>query len=108
VWQIAAPALASPTTLPPLPYSADALEPYIDVKTMETHHDKHHQAYVTNLSNALEKAPGLVGKSLAELQTAIGTGAVPSEVANVVRNNGCDLLLSSSITFRCVENGESR
>ena len=40
--------------LPPLPYSFDALEPYIDAKTMEIHHDKHHGAYVTNLNKALE------------------------------------------------------
>ena len=43
-------------TLPPLPYSFDALEPYIDAKTMEIHHDKHHGAYVTNLNKALEGA----------------------------------------------------
>ena len=46
-------------TLPPLPYSFDALEPYIDAKTMEIHHDKHHNAYVTNLNKALEAAPDL-------------------------------------------------
>jgi len=44
-------------TVPPLPYSFDALEPYIDAKTMEIHHDKHHGAYVTNLNNALAKQP---------------------------------------------------
>jgi superoxide dismutase len=44
-------------TLPPLPYSFDALEPHIDAKTMEIHHDKHHNAYVTNLNKALESAP---------------------------------------------------
>ena len=41
-------------TVPPLPYAFDALEPYIDAKTMEIHHDKHHGAYVTNLNKALE------------------------------------------------------
>ena len=45
-------------TLPPLPYSFDALEPYIDAKTMEIHHDKHHGAYVTNLNKALEAHTG--------------------------------------------------
>ena len=46
-------------TLPPLPYSFDALEPYIDAKTMEIHHDKHHATYVTNLNKALEGHAGL-------------------------------------------------
>jgi len=51
-------------TLPPLPYANDALEPHIDARTMEIHHDKHHQAYVNNLNAAIEKAPELAGKSL--------------------------------------------
>ena len=54
-------------TLPTLPYAHDALEPYIDKTTMEIHHGKHHQAYVTNLNKALESAPELAGKSLEEL-----------------------------------------
>ena len=45
--------------VPPLPYDYSALEPYIDQQTMHLHHDKHHQAYVTNLNAALEKAPEL-------------------------------------------------
>ena len=53
--------------LPALPYAHDALEPYIDKATMEIHHGKHHQAYVTNLNNALKSAPELEGKSLEEL-----------------------------------------
>ncbi len=52
-------------TLPPLPYAPDALEPYIDKMTMEIHHGKHHNAYVTNLNKALESAPDLANKSLA-------------------------------------------
>ena len=48
-----------PFTVPALPYSFDALEPYIDAKTMEIHHDKHHGAYVTNLNKALEGHPDL-------------------------------------------------
>ena len=48
-------------TLPPLPYAPDALEPYIDKMTMEIHHGKHHNAYVTNLNKALESAPDLAG-----------------------------------------------
>ena len=57
-------------TLPPLPYSFDALEPYIDAKTMEIHHDKHHNAYVTNLNKALEAAPDLAKLSIEELARA--------------------------------------
>src|SRR6202023_3857715 len=55
-----------PFTVPPLPYPNDALEPHIDAKTMEIHHDKHHAAYVTNLNKALESAPDLAGKSAEE------------------------------------------
>src|SRR5258707_1269173 len=54
-------------TLPPLPYSFDALEPYIDARTMEIHHDKHHGAYVTNLNKALEGQATLQSKSLDDL-----------------------------------------
>ena len=50
-------------TLPPLPYPTNALEPHIDAQTMEIHHGKHHQAYVTNLNAALEKAPELRSRS---------------------------------------------
>ncbi|MEO8395974.1 MAG: superoxide dismutase, partial [Chloroflexota bacterium] len=53
--------------LPPLPYAKDALEPHIDALTMEIHHDKHHNAYVTNLNKALEAHPDLQSKSLEEL-----------------------------------------
>ena len=73
-------------TLPPLPYAFDALEPYIDAKTMEIHHDKHHGAYVTNLNKALESAPDLAGKTLEAL---IGNlDAVPEAIRGAVRNNG--------------------
>jgi len=51
-------------TLPALPYAFDALEPHIDSKTMEIHHDKHHQAYITNVNKALESAPELASKSV--------------------------------------------
>ena len=51
-------------TLPALPYAHDALEPHIDTATMEIHHGKHHNAYVTNLNKALESAPELAGKTL--------------------------------------------
>ncbi len=71
--------------LPALPYSHDALEPHIDTKTMEIHHGKHHNAYVTNLNNALEGS-GHEGKSLEEL---IGNlDALPEGIQGAVRNNG--------------------
>jgi len=73
-------------TLPPLPYSFDALEPYIDAKTMEIHHDKHHNAYVTNLNKALESAPDLGKLSIEELCAQIGK--VPENIRTAVRNNG--------------------
>ena len=75
-----------PFTLPPLPYANDALEPSIDAKTMEIHHDKHHAAYVNNLNAALEKAPELQGKSLDDLLKNLN--AVPESVRTAVRNNG--------------------
>src|SRR5689334_9867636 len=74
-------------TVPPLPYSFDALEPYIDAKTMEIHHDKHHGAYVTNLNKALESAPDLASKSIEEL-LANNCTAVPEAIKTAVRNNG--------------------
>jgi len=74
-------------TLPALPYPTDALEPYIDKMTMEIHHGKHHNAYVTNLNKALEQAPALAGKSLDEL-LANNCAAVPEAIRTAVRNNG--------------------
>ena len=73
-------------TLPPLPYPTSALEPHIDARTMEIHHSKHHNAYVTNLNAAIEKAPELQGKSLEDLMR--GIGSVPESVRAAVRNNG--------------------
>jgi Fe-Mn family superoxide dismutase len=72
--------------LPPLPYAFDALEPHIDAKTMEIHHGKHHQAYVTNLNAALEKHPELQSKTVEELVNGINT--VPEDIRTAVRNNG--------------------
>jgi Fe-Mn family superoxide dismutase len=72
--------------LPKLPYAVDALEPYIDAQTMTIHHDKHHQAYVTNLNGAIEKTPELAGKSLEDLLKDLN--AVPEAVRMVVRNHG--------------------
>jgi Fe-Mn family superoxide dismutase len=73
-------------TLPPLPYPSDALEPHIDKMTMEIHHGKHHNAYVTNLNAALEKAPELQSKSLEDLVK--GINSVPEAIRTAVRNNG--------------------
>src|SRR6266581_39988 len=73
--------------LPPLPYPKDALEPHIDKMTMEIHHDKHHNAYVTNLNKALESAPDLSGKSIEEL-LANNCAIVPEAIRTAVRNNG--------------------
>jgi len=73
-------------TLPPLPYSFDALEPYIDAKTMEIHHDKHHNAYVTNLNKALESSADLQKLSIEELLAQLGK--VPENIRTAVRNNG--------------------
>jgi len=72
--------------LPKLPYAVDALEPYIDAQTMTIHHDKHHQAYVTNLNGALEKHPELAGKSLEALLKDLN--AVPEDIRTAIRNQG--------------------
>ena len=74
-------------TLPPLPYPADALEPHIDKATMEIHHGKHHNAYVTNLNKALESAPDLQNKTVEEL-LANNLAVVPEAIKTAVRNNG--------------------
>ena len=74
-------------TLPALPYASDALEPYIDKATMEIHHGRHHNAYVTNLNKALESSPELAGKSLDEL-LANNLAIVPEGIRTAVRNNG--------------------
>ena len=73
-------------TLPPLPYDFAALEPHIDAKTMEIHHGKHHQTYVNNLNEAIEKAPELAKKSLDELMRNVST--IPEAVRTAVRNSG--------------------
>ncbi len=71
--------------LPELPYAYDALEPHFDARTMEIHHSKHHNAYVTNLNAALE-GTGLEEKSLCEVISDLS--AVPAEKRGAVRNNG--------------------
>jgi Fe-Mn family superoxide dismutase len=87
-----APAAAAPApptgpfTLPPLPYAYDALEPSFDAETMHLHHDKHHQAYVNNLNNAVAAYPDLKMKTVEELVANLSS--VPDAVRTAVRNNG--------------------
>ncbi len=75
-----------PFSLPKLPYAFDALEPHIDARTMEIHHDRHHKAYVDNLNNALKSHEDLYKKTLIELIR--GLKDLPKEVQTAVRNNG--------------------
>ena len=72
-------------TVPALAYGFDALEPHIDAKTMEIHHDRHHAAYVNNANGALEKHPELAKKSVEDLLR--GISSVPEDVRTVLRNN---------------------
>ncbi len=74
-----------PFTLPALPYPNNALEPTIDARTMEIHHDKHHQAYVTNLNNAIA-GTDLDGKDIVEILKNINS--VPANIKGAVQNNG--------------------
>lgn len=75
-----------PFKLPKLNYKYNELEPYIDTKTMEIHHSKHHQGYVNNLNSALKSYPNLQRKTLEELLTNLNT--LPNEIKTVVQNNG--------------------
>lgn len=72
--------------LPKLAYAYDALEPHIDARTMEIHHSKHHNTYVTNLNGIVEKTPELAGKSLEALLGDLN--AVPESARMIVRNHG--------------------
>jgi superoxide dismutase, Fe-Mn family len=72
--------------LPQLPYAYDALEPHIDKETMNIHHTKHHNGYVTNLNNALQGMDALLSKSVEEVISNLD--AVPESVRTAVRNNG--------------------
>lgn len=72
--------------LPALDYPAAALEPHIDSRTMEIHHDKHHAAYINNLNKALESAPELAAKSVEDLIADLAS--VPEAIRTAVRNNG--------------------
>ncbi|CAI9388654.1 MULTISPECIES: superoxide dismutase [Bacillaceae] len=73
-------------SLPQLPYAYDALEPHIDKETMNIHHTKHHNTYVTNLNNALEGNGELLSKTVEELVSNLD--AVPEAARTAVRNNG--------------------
>lgn len=72
--------------LPALSYPTNALEPHVDARTMEIHHDKHHAAYVTNLNKALESQPELAAKTIDDLIADLS--AVPEAIRGPVRNNG--------------------
>jgi Fe-Mn family superoxide dismutase len=72
--------------LPPLPYPKDALEPHIDAMTMEIHHDRHHNAYVTNVNKAIAGKADLEGKTVEQLISNLD--AVPADIRGAVRNNG--------------------
>ncbi|MES2465425.1 MAG: superoxide dismutase [Armatimonadota bacterium] len=86
ILQTSTPAAGSgPYTLPPLPYKFDALEPHIDARTMEIHHDAHHAAYVKNLNTAVANVPSLKGKSPEDLIR--GLNSVPANIRTAVRNN---------------------
>jgi Fe-Mn family superoxide dismutase len=76
---------AGPFTLPPLPYGYDALEPYIDAKTMEIHHDKHHAGYVAKLNVAVASQPALGSESLEEILKKLDK--VNEGIRKAVRNN---------------------
>jgi Fe-Mn family superoxide dismutase len=76
-----------PFSLPALPYAPEVLEPHIDKMTMEIHHGKHHNAYVTNLNKALESAPELQSKTVEQL-LANNCAIVPENIRTAVRNNG--------------------
>ena len=78
--------MAKTFELPPLKYAFNALEPAIDARTMEIHHDKHHAAYVTNLNKALESAPELYNRSVEDILRKISD--VPEAIRTAVRNNG--------------------
>lgn len=77
---------SGPFKLPPLPYEFDALEPYIDARTMEIHHDKHHQAYITNLNKAVAGQDELAHKSVEELVGDLAS--IPEKIRTAVRNQG--------------------
>lgn len=85
-WAASAAAPSPPFALPPLPYPADALEPFVDAETMRIHHDKHHAAYVAKLNEAVAATPALAGWSVERLLGELP--AVPETVRTAIRNHG--------------------
>ena len=77
---------SGPFVLPPLPYAYDALEPYIDTRTMQIHHDKHHAAYVANLNKAVAEFPDVATMSVEDMLKNLN--AIPEKIRMAVRNNG--------------------
>jgi Fe-Mn family superoxide dismutase len=77
---------SGPFTVPPLPYAYDALEPFIDARTMEIHHDKHHAAYVANLNKVVAEYPDVAKMSVEDMLKNLN--AVPEKIRTAVRNNG--------------------
>lgn len=77
---------SGPFKLAPLPFPADALEPHIDARTMEIHHDKHHAAYVQNLNKAVADYPDLAAKPVEDLVRNLAS--VPEKIRTAVRNHG--------------------
>lgn len=78
--------MAYPFELPDLPYAFDALEPHIDARTMEIHHDRHHAGYTKKLNAAIEKHPDWQDRSISDILRSIDS--VPEEIRTAVRNNG--------------------
>src|SRR5438874_11894638 len=79
-------AAAGPFKLDPLPYPNNALEPHIDTRTMEIHHDRHHAAYVMSLNNALKDHPAVASMPLQDILAKLGE--MPEAVRTALRNNG--------------------
>ncbi|MBI5466974.1 MAG: superoxide dismutase [Candidatus Kerfeldbacteria bacterium] len=77
-----------PYSLPKLPYAYDALEPFIDARTMEIHHSKHHQTYVDKLNAVLEKHPDLVDEPLEQLLANLEQLNIPAADKTAIRNHG--------------------
>ena len=96
---------AGPFTLPPLPYAADALEPFIDAQTMQIHHGKHHQTYVNNLNKAVAGNSDLARQNVEDLLRNLNS--VPESLRAAVRNNGGGHA-NHSLFWQCLKKNEGR